>query len=93
MSILRAAAIVFALAFLAACTDEPGAEMALRASGYSGVKMTGYAWFDCDKNDTYRTGFVATGPTGLRVTGAVCSGVLKGYTIRITGAASKEPAQ
>lgn len=71
----------------AACTDDRGARLALEASGFSDIRFHGYAWLDCDKNDTFRTSFTATGPTGKRVAGAVCSGWMKGLTIRITGAA------
>lgn len=69
-------------ASLAACTDAPGAEKALQAAGYRDVRLTGYQMFGCDEKDTFRTGFTAIGPTGVRVNGAVCSGWLKGSTIR-----------
>lgn len=70
------------VAIATGCTDKPGAEKALAAAGYSNIKVGGYG-FGCDSRDPIATEFVATGPTGHRVRGVVCSGVVKGYTIRI----------
>lgn len=67
---------------LAGCTSETEATRALSGAGYSDIKMTGYRPFLCDEKDTLSTGFEATGPNGNRVSGAVCSGILKGATIR-----------
>lgn len=63
-----------------ACTDEEGATRVLKQQGYTEVRMTGYKAGLC--SDTYASGFEATSPNGMRVEGAVCSGVLKGYMIR-----------
>ena len=87
MTPARIAALAVAAFAVAGCTDERGAILALDAAGYTSIQIGGYAWWDCDQKDQFRTRFTATGPTGKRVTGAVCSGWLKGYTIRITGAA------
>lgn len=72
------------LALLAlACTDTEGATRALRSSGFSDVTLTGYAFGRCSKDDASSTGFEATNPTGQRVTGVVCCGlVFKGCTVR-----------
>jgi hypothetical protein len=70
------------IALLAGCTDETAARKALTASGFKDIKITGYSFFGCDKHDTFSTGFEATGPTGQEVSGVVCSGWLKGATIR-----------
>lgn len=68
---------------LAGCTDEPGAERILKANGFSDIQFTGYAWMSCSDKDTYQTGFIAKGPTGIRVKGAVCAGMFfKNSTIR-----------
>lgn len=74
--------IGLALVFLAGCSSENDASKALKGAGYTEVRLTGHAWFSCGKDDTFATGFVAKGPTGLPVTGAVCSGWTKGSTIR-----------
>lgn len=69
---------------LLGCTDAPGAQRALESAGYTDIHIGGYAWMDCDgKSDTFATRFYALGPSGLRVKGAVCSGLFKGKTIRI----------
>lgn len=73
--------LVLAL-FATACTDEDAAVRTLEASGFSKITTTGFA-LSCGKSDTYCTGFIATGPTGKRVEGAVGCGFLKGCTIRV----------
>lgn len=67
---------------LAGCTDEPNALRILRNEGMTKIEMTGYAAFACGERDTYATGFRAINAHGKLVTGTVCSGVLKGFTIR-----------
>lgn len=75
-------ALVAVLA-LSGCTDEPGAERVLKANGFTDIQMTGYSWLSCSDKDTFSTGFIAKGPTGIPVKGAVCSGMLfKNSTIR-----------
>lgn len=76
-------AILLAI-LLAACTNEDGATKALHGAGYTEVHLTGYRWLMCGKDDTYATGFEAKGPTGVKVTGVVCAGLMfKGSTIRL----------
>jgi len=80
LSMLRALVIVL---FLAACTDADHANHALISSGYTDIIIGDYAFFECAEDDFYHTSFSATNPTGLRVSGTVCSGlVAKGATIR-----------
>ena len=67
---------------LSGCTSASSATRALQDAGYRDIQMTGYRWFLCDEKDTFSTGFSAIGPSGRRVTGAVCAGFLKGNTIR-----------
>jgi hypothetical protein len=67
---------------VAGCSDEGVARKALDGAGYTGVQLTGYEWAGCSGNDTYSTGFKALGPTGKPVVGVVCSGWMKGATIR-----------
>ena len=78
----RIALMVLALAALAGCTDEPGARKALAGAGFKDVSVTGYTLWGCDEKDTFHTGFEARGPSGQFVTGVVCSGWMKGATIR-----------
>lgn len=67
---------------LAGCTSSDEATRALTGAGYKDINITGYRFFACDEKDTWQTGFEATGPTGRRTSGVVCSGFLKGATIR-----------
>ena len=74
--------ILIAALCLPACSSESDAVKALRGAGYTDISTDGYAFFSCGKDDAFATKFTATGPTGQKVTGAVCSGWLKGSTIR-----------
>ncbi|HCZ48001.1 MAG TPA: hypothetical protein DCZ11_03230 [Gammaproteobacteria bacterium] len=76
--------MMLALAALAAgCTKPEDARQALEGAGFTQIELGGYGWFACDEKDTFSTKFTATGPTGKRVSGVVCSGLLKGNTIRM----------
>lgn len=80
---MKIATILLVALVLAGCTNETDARRALDGAGYSNIALQGYAWFACDgKSDTFATKFSANGPTGKPVSGAVCSGFLKGSTIR-----------
>lgn len=76
--------IVTVLAFLiAGCTKPESARHTLMQAGYTDIQITGYSFFSCGKDDFYQTGFIAKGPTGMRVEGAVCEGFwFKNSTIR-----------
>ncbi len=67
---------------LTACSDEPRARSALEDAGFADIEFTGWSWTSCGREDTYKTHFAATNVRGKRVTGVVCSGWLKGSTIR-----------
>lgn len=75
-------AIVF-LALAVGVTDEPHSKRILEKQGYTDVSFTGYDWFACSEDDWYHTGFVATSPSGDRLSGAVCCGlIMKSCTVR-----------
>lgn len=65
-----------------ACTDESASLPALDALGFTDVRFTGYAWFDCADKDTFATAFTARNAAGKPVSGAVCCGVWKNCTVR-----------
>lgn len=68
---------------LVGCSAPDTATKALKGAGYSQIKITGWSPFSCSKDDTFSTGFEAKGPTGVSVTGAVCSSLIfKNATIR-----------
>lgn len=74
--------MAFALV-LAGCTNQDRALRVLESSGYTEIRFNGYGWFACGKDDTFATAFYATSVNGTRVSGTVCSGLLKGNTIRL----------
>ena len=74
--------VVVALGCLAACTDPPTAHRALENMGMTDINVGGYAAWSCGRDDIYATKFVARNPQGRIVTGAVCSGWMKGATVR-----------
>ncbi len=67
---------------LGACSDAPNTTRILSDQGYTNIKTTGYSIFSCGKEDSFSTGFEATSPSGKRVKGVVCSGWMKGGTVR-----------
>ena len=75
--------LVMTGALLVGCSDSETAIKALKGAGYSDIRTTGYSWFACGKDDSFSTGFMAKGPTGVPVKGAVCSSlIIKNATIR-----------
>lgn len=69
---------------LGGCTQPEHAARVLADQGYTNIKMNGYDWFNCSKDDTYHDKFTATGPTGRIVSGVVCAGLFfKGATVRL----------
>lgn len=72
---------VLALA-VAGCSDSKTAQRVLAQQGYTQIETLGPSLFGCSENDTFTTKFRAVSPAGVLVTGVVCSGWLKGATIR-----------
>ncbi len=81
--------IALAAVALSGCTVSPqDSQDALGAYGFHDAKLGGISPFGCDsKSDGWSRTFIATGPTGARVEGVICKGLLKGSTVRITGRA------
>lgn len=74
--------ILIGTLLLAGCTDPNEARKVLQDNGYTDIRIGGYSWLGCSENDQFSTEFIAKGPTGRDVKGVVCSGWLKGSTIR-----------
>ena len=68
---------------LAACTDPDGARRTAENHGLTHVQITGYSFWGCSEDDGWRTEFTALNAQGRSVRGVVCSGVLKGNTLRL----------
>lgn len=69
--------------FLVGCTNEERTVEVLKSNGYTHITTTGFAWGGCGDKDGYCTGFIATSPSGSRVSGQVgCGFLFKGCTIR-----------
>lgn len=81
----RVCAALVALVLLAGCSDPNKGKLIriLEAEGYTNIQLGGYAFFMCGQDDLFATSFTATGPTGQPVSGAICSGVTKGATVRL----------
>lgn len=83
MRFLVAVVIVIAVSILS-CTNPHDAKKALLDAGYHPIEVGGYGFFSCSEDDAYATRFVAYSPDSSRVVkGCVCSGFLKGSTIRL----------
>lgn len=56
----------------------------LTGAGYTDIRLGGHAWWSCSDDDMRSTKFVAKGPSGQKVAGAVCCGAIaKNCTIRL----------
>jgi len=73
--------VILCCFFMVGCTSPDNAIKVLKNEGFTNIQMTGYDFFACSDNDTFSTGFTAT-KNGKTITGVVCSGILKGSTIR-----------
>ncbi len=70
-------------ALLFACTDEDGTRSTLQKSGFTDIRVGGYAPFSCSKGDDTCTEFTAKNSQGQVVTGVVgCGYVFKSCTVR-----------
>jgi hypothetical protein len=79
---LVALLLIALLALSASCTDEVGARRALQRSGYTEIRLEGWAGCSCNGYET-GTSFRAKNPAGQEVEGVVCCGYfLKGCTVR-----------
>lgn len=84
-AILVMAVVGFGIGMIA---DRAVAVRTLEAQGYSDIKITHHAWFlvgfrGCDRNDAARFTARARNPAGRPAEVYVCTGVLKGGTIRV----------
>jgi hypothetical protein len=82
MTRLKQAWLALVVVALAGCTSSDDAIRAVEAMGMTNVTATGYRVFGCSEDDSFHTGFTATNPQGRQVSGVVCSGWLKGSTVR-----------
>lgn len=80
---MKLSILLFLALLICGCSSPTTAKAALEDAGYKNIQITGFKLFGCDQNDMFSTGFNATGPTNRNLHGVVCSGFLKGSTIRI----------
>lgn len=84
MKNLHVAAFCAAAVALASCTvSEDRATSIIRSHGYTNIELGGPSIFGCSQDDTLTRTFKATAQNGARVSGSICSGLLKGATVRI----------
>lgn len=75
--------LLFWMVLLSGCTRPQSAHKTLERMGYKEIDTTGYRFFACGEDYWFHTGFVAVALNGERVTGTVCSGLLKGSTVKL----------
>lgn len=73
---------LFVIMSLSACTDESASRRTLIDSGYTNIKIGGFDFMSCSKDDTFSTHFTARNPGSHDVEGTVCCGLLKKCTVR-----------
>jgi len=85
-AIITGVFVVWLLLILSgSCCKPKQAKALLESQGFTNVETTGYRWMTCSEDDAFSDGFIATSVTGKRVSGTVCRGFLKSYTIRFDG--------
>ncbi len=62
--------------------SQSDADKTFRAYGFTNVQLTGYSFFGCEEDNTFRSNFTATGPTGQPVSGAICCGWVFGCHLK-----------
>lgn len=70
---------------LSGCSQPDRATQVLSSQGFTDIVIhpVGLAdAFSCSEGDAFYTPFTARGPSGTTVNGVVCSGFLKGATVR-----------
>lgn len=68
---------------LSACGVNPEqGRRVLESQGYTNVVIGGWTMFGCANSDDFKSSFTATGSNGQKVEGVLCSGWLKGITVR-----------
>jgi hypothetical protein len=68
---------------LASCGVNPDkAKQVLESQGIKNPVVGGYAWFSCSKDDSFGSNWTGEGQNGKQVSGVICGGWLKGYTVR-----------
>lgn len=79
---MRTPIMIAAALALAACSDSRSATDAVDNMCFSDIETTGYRVFGCGDDYSFHTGFRAKNPKGKVVTGVVCSGWLKGSSVK-----------
>jgi hypothetical protein len=74
--------MVISCVMLCSCTDEKTARRTLEDQGYTNIELTGYRPWACGDDYTFHTGFKAISIAKKPVTGTVCSGWMKGNSIK-----------
>lgn len=67
---------------MVSCTEPDATKKVLEDQGYTNVVPGEWNGWACGQGDGYATSFTAISPAGKPVSGTVCSGVNKQYTIR-----------
>lgn len=80
---MKSLLLIVAVLLCVGCTKDDDTKRILQDQGFTEVQTTGYRLFACGDDYTFRTGFTANAPvTKKHVSGTVCSGFLKGNSIK-----------
>lgn len=82
ISLIGIGAFVAAISLSACGVDPDTAKRALAAHGIRDAEIGGHAWFGCSDQDTFASVWTGMGADGKPVSGVICGGLLKGYTVR-----------
>lgn len=68
---------------LSACTSQEDVDKYSELENWKDATKTGYRFFGCGTGDLWHTGFKAITQNDKAVAGVICSGLLKGATMRL----------
>jgi hypothetical protein len=71
-----------ALSLTACGGNQEDARKALSSMGFTQIKVGEYAFWGCDKNDSFKSKFTAVNAQGQAVSGVLCGGIMKRITVR-----------
>lgn len=80
---MRRIIAIACLSLLAGCgVNEAKGKRILESQGLRDVVIGGFAFWGCGNDDEFASNFTAKDSKGQDVSGVVCGGWLKGYTVR-----------
>lgn len=76
--------IILAAIALIAFPPREQMQRSIQDFGFRDVHLTGFAFLGCSEQDAFRQKWVGRNAAGKPVSGVICGGLVKGWTVRLT---------